>query len=116
MPCMAPTGAFSDFAVYRTRAQGALIADVACLGGACLPCQRVSKENAFCAKGVRELLSLLKSSRVAAPILISNGSTPLWNMVLKTKIWQHSRHGVQHHRYPLNGLMAEAGPHDGCRT
>ncbi|MEZ4578830.1 MAG: hypothetical protein R2875_12740 [Desulfobacterales bacterium] len=48
---------------YRTRAQGALIADVACLGGACLPCQRVSKENAFCAKGVRELLSLLKSSK-----------------------------------------------------
>ena len=99
--------AFSDFAVlYRTRAQGALIADV--LGGAGLPCQRVSKENAFCAKGVRELLSLLKIVEGCGAYIDFERVNAIVEHGIENKDLAALKAWGQHHRYPLNGLMAEA--------
>lgn len=100
--------AFSDFAVlYRTRAQGAVFAEI--LGGAGIPCGVASKGNIFGQKGILELLSLLKIiegrggfvdfERVNA--VIEHGITPRDLEVLKT--WTYN------HRYPLQGMMAEAG-------
>ena len=99
--------AFSDFAVlYRTRAQGEMLADV--LGNAGMPCQTASKTNAFCMKGILELLSLLKIvegyggytdfERVNS--IIEHGIEPQDLDALKA--WGYF------HRYPLSGLMAEA--------
>ncbi|MBC2715299.1 MAG: UvrD-helicase domain-containing protein [Desulfobacteraceae bacterium] len=99
--------AFSDFAVlYRTSAQGKIFAEV--LGSAGIPCQTASKENAFCKKGIIELLSLLKIiegygayidfERVNA--VIDHGIEKQDLEALKT--WGYNN------RYPLSGLMAEA--------
>lgn len=99
--------AFSDFAIlYRTRAQGKIFAEV--LGNAGIVCQTASKENAFCKKGIIELVSLLKMiegygayidfERVNA--IIDHGIEKQDLHALKT--WGYNN------RYPLSGLMAEA--------
>ena len=99
--------AFSDFAIlFRTKAQGKVIAEV--LSNAGIPCQMASKENAFCMKGILELLSLLKIAegygayidfeRVNA--IIDHGIEKQDLEALKT--WGYNN------RYPLSGLMAEA--------
>jgi len=50
---------FSDFAVlFRTNHQGHVIADI--LENARIPCQMADRDNAFCRKGIPELLSMLK--------------------------------------------------------
>ena len=99
--------AFSDFAIlFRTKAQGKVLAEV--LSNAGIPCQTASKENAFCKKGIMELLSLLKIiegygayidfERVNA--IIDHG---IEKQDLETlKAWGYNN------RYPLSGLMAEA--------
>ena len=56
--CLANTG-FSDFAVlYRTGRQGKIFAEIFEKHG--IPCQIVSRDNLFNAKGILELISLLK--------------------------------------------------------
>lgn len=99
--------AFSDFAVlYRTRAQGEVLSEV--LGSAGLPCQTAVKETAFCAKGITELLSLLKIVEgTGAYVDFERINGFLEHGIDKKdldalKKWGHDR------RYPLNGLMAEA--------
>jgi superfamily I DNA/RNA helicase len=99
--------AFSDFAIlYRTRAQGEVFADI--LGAAGIPCQTASKENAFCKKGITELLSLLKIIEGYGAYIDFERVNGIIDHGIEKQDMDAFKTWGYNHRYPLNGLMAEA--------
>ena len=99
--------AFSDFAVlYRTRAQGDILAGV--LSGAGIPCQIASKTNAFCMKGILELISMLKIVEGHGAYIDFERVNGIIEHGIEKKDLKAIKTWGYNHRYPLSGLMAEA--------
>ncbi len=99
--------AFSDFAVlFRTRAQGEIFADT--LRAAGIPCQTIAKENAFCKKGITELLSLLKIIEGYGAYIDFERVNGIIDHGIEKKDLDALKIWGYNNRYSLSGLMAEA--------
>jgi uncharacterized protein (TIGR00375 family) len=99
--------AFSDFAVlFRTRAQTEIFADI--LGAAGIPCQTASKDNAFCKKGITELLSLLKIIEGYGAYIDFERVNGIIDHGIEKQDMEALKKWGYNNRFPLSGLMAEA--------